>query len=68
MIQWRLRSWTVSVPWLVMRTVYWKTHSLCVGRELSGECRDSTSTRIELVTASDTGASSVGKGDWLTWL
>src|SRR5580704_6223978 len=56
MIQWRLRSCTVSVPRLVMRTVYWNTHSSCSGREFSAEYLDSTSTRMSSVTASDIGA------------
>src|ERR1700733_10790303 len=51
-------SCTVSVPWLVMRTVYSKIHSPCSGREFSGECRDRTSTRMKFVTASDIGACS----------
>src|SRR5271154_5458529 len=58
MIQCRLISCTVSLPWLVMRTVYSKTHSPCCGRAISGERRDKTSTRVELVTASDIGACS----------
>src|SRR5580658_7226685 len=41
-----------------MRTVYWNTHSPNNGLEFSGECRAKTSTRIELVTASDIGANS----------
>src|SRR5438270_1891351 len=58
MIQWRLSSCTVSELWLVMRTVYWKTHSPWEAREFSSECWDITSTRIPFVTASDTGARS----------
>src|SRR4051812_27776306 len=57
-IQCRLSSCTVSGLWFVMRTVYWKTHSPCDAREFSSECCDITSTRIPLVTASDTGARS----------
>src|SRR6266853_921104 len=59
MIQCLLISCTVSCPWLVIPTVYWKTHSPCSGREFSGECCDKTSTRIESVTASDIGAASI---------
>ena len=58
MIQCRLTSCTVSVPRLVIRTVYWKTHSPRDGREFSGECCDITSTRIPFVTASEIGARS----------
>src|SRR5689334_14116695 len=60
MVQWRLINCTVSWLWLVMRTVYWNTHSSCNGREFSGEYRDSTSTRIPRVTASDIGP----RSDW----
>src|ERR1019366_884588 len=57
-IQCRLIRRTVSEPWLVIRTVYWNTHSLCCGLELAGGYWGSTSTRVFLVEASGIGGHS----------
>src|ERR1700729_2597078 len=60
MIQCRLINWTVSAPLLVIRTVYWNTHSPCCGCEFSAEYCDNTSTETLFVTASDKGPSCEG--------
>ncbi len=56
LIRWPLMSCTVSLPSLVIRTVYWKIHWSSKGREFSGEYCESTSTRMPSVVVSDTGA------------